>query len=90
MPLRIEGQATLADGVYQTLSSNTDARQCFVQARSNAFVRVVGTANVMVILGEIQGAFVDLGVQAPNSIEFAGVGGTSIISMWSLDPGERR
>lgn len=90
MALRIEGQATVADGVYQTLSSNTDERQCFIQARSNAFVRVVGTANVIVILGETTGSCVDLGVQAPNRLEFAGVGGTSIISMWSLDPGERR
>lgn len=90
MAFRIEGQATVANGVYQTLSSNTDERQCFVQARSNAFVRIVGTTDVIVILGETTGSCVDLGVQAPNRLEFAGVGGTSIISMWTLDPGERR
>jgi hypothetical protein len=90
MALQLEGLATVANGVYQTLSSTSTPRQCFIQARSNTFVRRVGTTDLMVVLGETTGSAVDLGVQAPNSLEFAGVGATSIVSMWSLDVGERR
>lgn len=90
MAFQIEGQATLANGTYQTLSSTATPRQCFIQARSNTFVRRVGGADSIIVLGETTGSAVDLGVQAPNSLEFAGVAGTSIVSMWSLDPGERR
>jgi hypothetical protein len=90
MAFQIEGQATVPNGTYQTLSTTATPRQCFIQARSNTFVRRVGSADVMIVLGETTGSAVDLGVQAPNSLEFAGVSSTSIVSMWSLDIGERR
>jgi hypothetical protein len=90
MAFQIEGQATVANGTYETLSTTETPRQCFVQARANTFVRRVGGSTSMILLGETTGSAVDLGVQAPNSLEFAGSSGTSIVSMWSLDVGERR
>jgi hypothetical protein len=90
MAFQIEGQATVANATYQALSTNSTPRQCFIQARSNTFVRRVGSTDAMIVLGETTGSAVDLGVQAPNALEFAGSGGASIVSMWSLAPGERR
>ena len=48
------------------------------------------TANNLVILGEITGTVVDLGVIAPVDIEVQAITGTAAVSMYSLDPGERR
>jgi hypothetical protein len=89
MPVRFEGQVTIGT-TYQTISSNSDQRVIFLQPRANVFVRRVGVDVSVVLTGATDGNHIDLGFGAPNSLEFATSSGTSICSMWSLDPGERR
>jgi hypothetical protein len=92
MTLKIEGfNDAVPNTGWTTLSSNSEKRCLFIQARSNIFLRVAtDTTNNLVILGEITGSVVDIGVIAPVNIEVQAITGTAAVSMYSLDPGERR
>ena len=90
MAVLLEGYNTSVGTTYTTLSTRNVPRVVFIQARSNIFVRVNGKATAMVVLGDTSGAHWDLGVNPPNTIEVAAISGSAEISMWSLDPGERR
>lgn len=93
MSVVIEGynDAVGASPNWVTLSTNTGNRVVFIQARSNVFVRKASDpTNTMVVLGETSGSVVDLGINPPNDIQVQAISGTAIVSMYSLDPGERR
>jgi len=89
MAVVLEGTNAAVSTTYTTLSASTDKRACFIQARNNIFLRVSGGTN-MVILGDAAGLHWDLGCNAPNTIEVAAITGTASVTLWSLDPGERR
>lgn len=89
MAVVLEGTNTGVTTAYTTLSASTAKRACFIQARNNIFLRVSGGTN-MVILGDAAGLHWDLGCNAPNTIEVAAITGTASVTLWSLDPGERR
>jgi len=90
MAVVLEGYNNAVSTSYVTLSSSTTLRSIVIQCRNNVFVRTTKSATFMVVLGETTGSTVDLGVQAPNEIQVAAITGTAEVSMWSLDPGERR
>ena len=90
MAVVLEGYNNAVSTSYTTLSSSGTPRSIVIQCRNNVFVRTTKSATFMVVLGETTGSTVDLGVQPPNEIQVASITGTAEVSMWSLDPGERR
>ena len=90
MSVVLEGYNAAVSTTYTTISSSTTPRSIVIQCRNNVFVRTTKSATFMVVLGETTGSTVDLGVQPPNEIQVASISGTAEVSMWSLDPGERR
>lgn len=89
MAIVLEGVNTSIGTGFVTLSSSTRPRSIFIQARNNIWLRVSGGTQTLV-LGDTSGLHVDLGCNAPNTIEVAGLSAGASVSMWSLDPGERR
>jgi len=89
MAVVLEGTNAAVSTTYTTLSASGAKRACFIQAANNIFLRVSGGTS-MVILGDSTGLHWDLGCNAPNSIEVAAISGTASVTLWSLDPGERR
>lgn len=90
MSVVLEGYNAAVSTTYTTISSSTTPRSIVIQCRNNVFVKTTKSATFMVVLGETTGSTVDLGVQPPNEIQVASISGTAEVSMWSLDPGERR
>ena len=90
MAVVLEGYNASVSTSYTTISSSTTPRSIVIQCRNNVFVKTTKSATFMVVLGETTGSTVDLGVQPASEIQIAAITGTAEVSMWSLDPGERR